>query len=123
MSDAEGPPAAVAEVERVLDTSGPAAPPRGNGVLIFQAPWESRVFGLTLALHGQGGFAWDEFRDRLIAAIARAEAQLGPDETFHYYACWMEALQALLADKKLCEPGALETREEALAARPVGHDH
>jgi nitrile hydratase accessory protein len=112
-----------ADRERVLDTSGPAAPPRSNGELVFQAPWESRVFGLTLALHEQGRFDWEDFRKRLIAAVAGAEAKLGPDEPYHYYACWLEALQGLLASRGMCSADALDERESALAARPAGHDH
>jgi nitrile hydratase accessory protein len=112
-----------ASPERLLDGSGPAAPPRNNGELVFRAPWESRVFGLTLALFEQGRFEWDEFRQRLIASIARAERSLGPDDAYEYYACWLEALQSLLAAKGLCASEALVERVGALAARPPGHDH
>ena len=119
MSLAESP------VERILDAAGPAAPPRSNGELVFQAPWESRVFGLTLVLHRQGRFEWEEFRQRLITAIAEAEARIAAGEAsqFHYYTCWLEALRGLLAEQKLCAPAALAEREDVLAARPAGHDH
>ena len=113
----------MSSAERVLDTSGPAAPPRSNGELIFGAPWEGRVFGLTMALYEQDRFAWDEFRQRLIAAIARAEAELGAGEPYHYYACWLEALTRLLAAKGMCAADELAERESNLAARPAGHDH
>jgi nitrile hydratase accessory protein len=109
--------------ERVLDASGPAAPPRRNGELVFAAPWESRVFGITMALHEQGRFEWDEFRDRLVAAIARAEGAHAPGVPFPYYACWFEALEALLAAKGLCAADAVRARTGELAARPAGHDH
>ncbi len=109
--------------ERVLDAHGPAAPPRRNGELVFEAPWESRVFGLTMVLHQRGCFEWDEFRDRLIQSVARADARAAAGEAFHYYACWLEALRGLLAEKELCAPEALAERETALAARPAGHDH
>jgi len=109
--------------EGVLDAEGPAAPPRTNGELVFHAPWESRIFGLTMALYDQGRFEWDEFRDRLIEAIATAESRLESDAPFHYYACWLQALQGLLAAKGLCAPSALSEREGRLAARPRGHDH
>ena len=33
-----------------LDRDGPAAPPRRNGELVFAAPWERRLFGVTMAL-------------------------------------------------------------------------
>ena len=61
------------ERERVLPAEGPGAPPRANGELVFQAPWESRIFGVTLALYEAGRFEWSEFQSRLIAAIARHE--------------------------------------------------
>jgi nitrile hydratase accessory protein len=105
--------------ERVLDAAGPAAPPRRNGELVFAAPWESRIFGVTLALHAAGHFAWDEFRARLIAEIARREQE--PD--WKYYDCWTAALEDLLAAKGLCAADELAARERGLAARPAGHDH
>jgi nitrile hydratase accessory protein len=112
----------VSDLERVLDTGGPAAPPRRNGELVFEAPWQSRVFGLTVALHEQGRFAWDEFRDRLIAAIARDDAD-DAAVARGYWACWLEAFEALLAAKGLCADEALRERATRLAARPAGHDH
>ena len=117
MSRAEVP------VERLLDGAGPTAPPRRNGELVFQAPWERRLFGLTMVLHARGAFAWAEFRDGLIAAVARAEARLEPEEPLNYYGCWMQALQELLAAKGLCASEALAAREIELAERPAGHDH
>ena len=54
-----------------VELDGPAAPPRRNGEIVFAAPWQSRIFGLTMALHAAGTFTWDEFRARLIAAIGR----------------------------------------------------
>ncbi len=77
----------MSERERVLAQDGPAAPPRANGELLFAAPWESRVFGVTLALFEAGRFEWPEFQSRLIAAIARHEAERGDGE-YQYYACW-----------------------------------
>lgn len=109
--------------EQLLDADGAAAPPRANGELVFHAPWESRVFGLTMALYEQGRFEWDEFRERLIRAIAAAESRLAPGEPYNYYACWLEALQELLAAKALCAPEVVAAREAELAARPAGHDH
>jgi nitrile hydratase accessory protein len=111
--------------EPSLDVQGPAAPPRRNGELLFAAPWESRVFGIAVALHRQGAFEWNEFRDCLIAEIARWE-QRGHERVegeWSYYARWQTALETLLARKGLCAAAELDAREHALAARPAGHDH
>jgi nitrile hydratase accessory protein len=112
---------------RVLDVEGPAAPPRRNGELVFGAPWESRVFGLTLALVERGAFAWEEFRALLIDEIARWERETvqGTRDAgeWSYYARWQAALERLLARKGLCAPAELEVRAAAFEARPHGHDH
>ena len=41
---------------------GPAALPRRNGELVFQAPWESRAFGVAIALHDAGAIDYEAFR-------------------------------------------------------------
>jgi nitrile hydratase accessory protein len=112
----------VSGADRVLPEEGPAAPPRSNGELVFDAPWQSRVFGLTLALLDAGRFEWPEFQSRLIAAIARHAAERGRGE-YAYYACWLEAFRTLATDKGWLDAAALEALERELAARPAGHDH
>ncbi len=110
--------------EAPLDLAGPAAPPRRNGELVFEAPWEGRLFGLTLTLHDHGRFDWEEFRRRLIREIARCERQAAVGgEPFRYYVAWRAALEDLLASKGLCGGVELDTRERELAARPPDHDH
>jgi nitrile hydratase accessory protein len=106
-----------------LSADSAAGPPRLNGELLFDAPWESRAFGLAAALRDRGIFDWDEFRVCLIAQIAGWEKQHAPDAVFSYYACWQRALVELLAQKGICSAHELEARERALAARPFGHDH
>jgi len=59
-----------------LDLAGPTAPPRSNGELVFDAPWEGRAFGLCLAVLEREGLGWDAFRPHLVAAIA-AEPERG----------------------------------------------
>lgn len=103
-----------------LDVEGPAAPPRSNGELVFAAPWESRAFGLAMALHDGGVFEWEAFRQQLIAAVARAERSGGE---FSYYRCWLEALQTLLDTEGLVDVDAVEDRTALLACRPVDHDY
>jgi len=102
---------------------GPAAPPSANGELLFEEPWQGRVFGMARALAERGCFEWDDFRACLIGAIARWEktAQLGAN--YDYYDHFLEALEAVLVDKGLVAPGELVDRFEAFRSRPHGHDH
>jgi hypothetical protein len=69
----------------------PADLPRSNGELVFEAPWESRAFGLAAAYLGSRGEDWSRFRRRLMDAIAA-----GPAGT-PYYEAWVTALETLLA--------------------------
>lgn len=107
----------------LLAAEGAAAPPRQNGELLFQAPWESRVFGITVALCQQGAVAWREFQQALIAEIAAWERQHPDGAGWHYYARWQAALERLLARKGLCDRRELGARTRELRRRPVGHDH
>ncbi len=112
----------MSERERVLAQDGPAAPPRTNGELVFAEPWESRIFGVTLALYEAGRFAWPEFQSRLVDAIARHQAEIGDGE-YQYYACWLEAFRTLAGDKGWLDADTLDRLERELADRSAGHDH
>ncbi len=107
----------------VLDRDGPAAPPRRNGELVFDAPWQSRTFGLTMALHRAGLFDWDEFRRLLIGEIETWQRRHPSGGDWSYYERWQAAFERLLAGKGLCTSGDVAARAGALAARPAGHDH
>ena len=64
--------------------------PRRNGKLAFDAPWQSRAFGLAAAVvETRFGKDWEPFRTRLIAAVAA-------DETRPYWESWTVALEDLL---------------------------
>ena len=45
-----------------VELAGDIAPPMANGELVFESPWEGRVFGMARVLCEQGLFEWDEFR-------------------------------------------------------------
>ena len=88
----------------LLDSDGVAAPPRRNGELVFEAPWQSRVFGLCAAIV-ETCFEGDRepFRRQLIAAIA-AE----PDRP--YWDSWTVALEQLLLAADLIDELSIERR-------------
>ena len=95
----------------VVRMQGPAAMPRKNGELVFDAPWQGRAFGMTTALHEDGRYDWDDFRDKLIARIALAEeAAEAAGAEFDYYACWVRAFEELLAEKGIVATGELDER-------------
>jgi len=116
-------PGGHADPAYLLDSAGPAAPPRDNGELVFAAPWESRAFGLALALNEAGLIDWEEFRQALIREIGDWEAAHPSGEGWSYYECWLRALERTAGARGLVDPRALADRAALLAARPAGHDH
>jgi nitrile hydratase accessory protein len=112
-----------ADATYLLDSSGPAAPPRDNGELVFAAPWESRAFGVALALHAAGRIDWEEFRQALIAEIGAWEAAHPSGDGWSYYECWLRSLERVISGQGLVGAGDLRARAALLAARPAGHDH
>jgi nitrile hydratase accessory protein len=92
----------VLTVDRVVAVmEGRTALPRKNGELVFEEPWQGRAFGMALVLHERGVYAWEEFRQALIARIAAAEADGGP---FVYYEIWLATFEELLVRKGLVIP-------------------
>ena len=104
-----------------LDIEGPAAPPRLNGELVFDAPWEGRSFAMAMALVEGGHFTWDDFRDHLIAAVQRWESD--PVGEYRYYERWQEALESIVAEREIVAGSEVDELAAAYAARPPGHDH
>ena len=96
----------------LLDVDGPAAPPRSNGELVFEAPWEARVFGLAAAVvETRFGGDREPFRERLIAAIAA-------DPERPYWESWTVALEDLATATGLLPAGAVDA---AVAGRNPPH--
>jgi len=102
------------------ELDGETAVPRMNGELVFDAPWQSRAFGMVVGLHERGLFSWNEFKDRLIAAIAEKPAGDDASPATVYYRQWLAALESLLLAKGLLTGEALEKRAEELVARGNG---
>ena len=107
----------------VFDDPGSiGALPRSNGELVFDAPWQGRLFGLVVHLCESGAFEWDEFKAHLIAAIEES----GVDETCDpavYYRQFGEAFCRLAAEKQFFDADALEARTEIEALHLAHDDH
>ena len=77
-----------------IDETDVVAPPRSNGELTFDAPWQGRAFGMCVALLDRYGLTWDDFRPYLVTAIAdHPEAP--------YYDCFADALEAFAGARVL----------------------
>lgn len=96
------------DVEPIISAmQGPTAMPRRNGELVFEEPWQGRIFGMAAALSEAGVFEWETFRQRLIVHIAEAEQR---PESFEYYPCWLAAFEDVLEGTGILPPGELRER-------------
>ncbi|MBD3885382.1 nitrile hydratase accessory protein [Phormidium tenue FACHB-886] len=94
------------------------APPRDNGELLFQRPWEGRAFGMAIALSKKGHYEWEDFRQGLIASIAEWEAtHCKDDPEWDYYQRWLLALERLAMESNLLDPAELDQRTAELLAQ------
>jgi nitrile hydratase accessory protein len=94
-----------------LDVDGPAAPPRANGELVFEHPWQRRVFATTMALCDAGRLDYSVFRDRLIAETGNNDRHHADD----YWAAWQNALVTLITTSGLIDADELEHRARDFA--------
>jgi len=106
-----------------LPLSDDCQPPMANGEVLFDEPWQGRVFAMALLLVEQECFAWDEFQAALIEAIDDWEVSDAREGTYAYYEHFQEALKRVLASKNVVESTELNARTAAFADRPHGHDH
>jgi len=95
----------------VTQMEGDAALPRWNGELVFDYPWQGRVFGLAVSLVEQRGYDWEDFRELLIAQIAKS-----PSEEMEpvYYEHWLAALEELAISKRLTTKEELDIKTQQI---------
>ena len=108
--------------ETEMSLSGQAAPPMANGDVVFDAPWQSRVFGMARVLCEQGVYTWDEFRGCLIQRIADWQRD-SDQQDYCYFNHFLAAFTDLVTRKALCSSEELKRRTLLLESRPHGHDH
>lgn len=84
----------------------------------FAEPWEARAFAIAIALSESGRFAWEEFRQRLIAEIAQADSAAAGAPRVDYYECWLRALEAVLGAKGIAETAEIDRHADRIHANP-----
>lgn len=100
------------------DLTGPVAVPRSNGELVFSQPWEARAFALAVALCEADRYEWDEFRRRLIDAVADAPE----DDGSRYYQTWLASLERLVEDLGFVTPDEITGRVDVIAHEDAHDD-
>lgn len=93
------------------------SPPRDNGEILFQRPWEGRAFGMAIALSKKGHYEWEDFRQGLISSIAEWEStHCKDDPDWDYYLRWLASLESLVFGSSLVSEEELEERTRQMLA-------
>lgn len=92
-----------------------------DGGPVFSAPWEARVFAMTLQAHQAGVFTWPEWAEALGAELARDGD--GSCETRGYYDHWLTAFETLLNAKGVAGAGQLADLRSAWDAAAKATPH
>jgi len=87
--------------------------PRDGAEPVFHEPWEAQAFAMAFALHERGLFTWNEWAATLAQEIKAAQAAGDPDTGNTYYRHWLNALERLVAEKKIAGGDALARYREA----------
>jgi nitrile hydratase accessory protein len=104
----------------VAEMTGPDAPPRRNGELVFEALWEGRTFGMAVTLSDLGVYPWRDFRDSLVDVIGRHDA--AGDTATPYYERFLAALEALAIQRGLVSKTELDDLTNEFVAKRAAHD-
>lgn len=99
----------------------PELPLDHDGGPVFTAPWEAKIFAMTVKAHEQGLFSWTEWTETLGAELAKDGD--GSGETLGYYDHWLNAFEVLLAAKGVASAGQLRGLRDAWdqAAKSTPH--
>ena len=87
--------------------------PRDDDGPVFREPWEAHAFAMALVLHERGLFTWNEWAAALADEIKRAQAAGDPDTGETYYRHWLAALERIVAEKGVTDPGTLRKYYDA----------
>ena len=89
----------------------PRVPTDDGDELVFNNPWEAKVFALIIHLYQQGHFTWPEWAEQLGQEIKAAG---GEDDGSQYYLLWLTAAEKLIAAKSICAHSELVDRKTTL---------
>ena len=101
-------------------------PPMQNGEVVFEAPWQSRVFSMAVSLSEAKVFHWSEFQASLIQQVGIWEQRQGTRtqvDDYPYFEIFQTALIDLLASKQILPNEELQRRVHEFEQRPHDHDH
>ena len=76
--------------------------------VVFQDPWHSQLFAITVQLSEKGNFSWKEFVTVFGEALKKERLPTkNLDGSNDYFSCWLNALEEILIEKKISNQNTL----------------
>ena len=76
--------------------------------VVFQNPWHSQLFAITVQLSEKGNFSWKEFVKVFGEALKKERLHTkNLDGNNDYFSCWLNALEEILIEKKISNQNTL----------------
>ena len=73
-----------------------------NNQIVFQSPWHSQLFAITVQLSESGNFSWKEFVDYFGKSLNRARINKeNLDGNDDYFNSWLVALEEIIVTKEI----------------------
>jgi len=97
--------------------------PKDEGGPVFAAPWEARVFAMTLKAHDAGLFSWNEWAETLGTELHKDDDLPLGTTAPGYYDHWLSAFERLLTQKGIAAGSVLSDLKQAWenAAKSTPH--
>ena len=107
------------DTDRTGLAASPGLPADSNGP-VFTAPWEAKVFAMTLQAYEAGLFSWPEWAQALGAELAK-DSEDAPAAS--YYEHWLTAFETLLSSRGITSFSDLKALQDAWdkAAKATPH--
>ena len=76
--------------------------------VVFQDPWHSQLFAITVQMSEKGNFSWNEFVKVFGEALRKERLPTkNLDGSNDYFSCWLNALEEILIEKKISNQNTL----------------
>lgn len=97
-----------------IDAIARQLPTSGRADLVFEAPWQSRIFAIVVALVKDGRFPWKDFQSQLVKEISDAETgstqKASTSLEGEYFRHWLTAVEATLKEFDFANEGDVENK-------------
>ena len=81
--------------------------------IVFQNPWHSQLFAITVQMSEKGNFSWKEFVEVFGEFLKKQRSVTKSlDGSNDYFSCWLNALEEILIIKKISNQDTLMLLKE-----------